>query len=93
MPVRVVAVLAPGQSLTLSKNNKMRAELRRARSGDFAARNSMSGVPPHSTHWCRHGLAEPEPPIKGLAPRFAGRGIVCERFGTSPCNRPDLFVG
>ena len=21
-----------------------------------------TGLPPHSTHWCRHGLAEPEPP-------------------------------
>ena len=31
-----------------------------------------TGLPPHSTHWCRHGLAEPEPPIKGLALRFAG---------------------
>ena len=72
--------------------------MRRARSGEFAARNSMlgegapvviptrftedmradfraqnpTGLPPHSTHWCRHGLAEPEPPIKGLAPRFGG---------------------
>jgi hypothetical protein len=59
--------------------------LRRARSGEFAARKSMSGgrragcysdqvyrgrasgfqgaeptgLPPHSTHWCHHGLAEP----------------------------------
>ena len=37
-----------------------------------------TGLPPHSTHWYRHGLAEPEPPIKGLAPRFAGFGS-CER--------------
>src|ERR1019366_9333859 len=77
---------------------KTRAKLRRARSGEFTARNSMSGgrragcysdqvyrgrasgfqgaeptgLPPHSTHWCRHGLAEAEPPIEGLAPRFAG---------------------
>src|ERR1700676_4503416 len=35
-----------------------------------------TGLPPHSTHWCRHGLAEPEPPIKGLAPRCAGLGVV-----------------
>ena len=35
-----------------------------------------TGLPPHSTHWCRHGLAEPEPPIKGLAPRFAGLWVV-----------------
>ena len=77
---------------------KTRAKLRRARSGEFAARNSMSGgcyseqvyrgrasgfqgaeptgLPPHSTHWCRHGLAEPEPPIKGLALRFAGLWVV-----------------
>jgi hypothetical protein len=74
------------------------ATLLAARSGEFSARNSMSGgrragcysdqfyrgrasgfqgaeptgLPPHSTHWCRHGLVEPEPPIKGLAPRFAG---------------------
>jgi hypothetical protein len=76
---------------------KTGAKLRRARSGEFAARNSMSGegagcysdqvyrgrtsgfqgaeptgLPPHSTHWCRHGLAEPEPPIKGLAPAICG---------------------
>ncbi len=25
---------------------------------------------------CRHGLAGPEPPIKGLALRFAGLGVV-----------------
>src|ERR1700724_1206232 len=81
---------------------KTRAKLRRAPSGEFAARNSMSGgrragcysdqvyrgrasgfqgaeptgLPPHSTHWCRHGLAEPEPPIEGLALRFAGLGVV-----------------
>ena len=81
---------------------KSRAKLRRARSGEFTARNSMSGgrragcdsgqvyrgrasgfqgaeltgIPPHSTHWCRHGLAEPEPPIKGLAPRFAGLWVM-----------------
>ena len=35
-----------------------------------------TGLPPHSTHWCRHGLAEPEPPIKWLAPRFAGLRVV-----------------
>ena len=35
-----------------------------------------TGLPPHSTHWYRHGLAEPEPPIKGLALRFAGLWVV-----------------
>ena len=78
------------------------ATLLAARSGEFAARNSMSGgrragcyfgqvsrgrasgfhgaeptgLPPQRTHWCRHGLAEPEPPIKGLALRFAGLWVV-----------------
>src|ERR1700720_3408042 len=86
----------------MHRRRKTRAKLRRARSGEFAARNSMSGgrragcysdqvyrgrasgfqgaeptgLPPHSTHWCRHGLAEPEPPIKGLALRFAGLWVV-----------------
>jgi hypothetical protein len=35
-----------------------------------------TGLPSHSTHWCRHGLAAPEPPIKGLASRFAGLWVV-----------------
>ena len=81
---------------------KTRAKLRRARSGEFAARNSMPGegapvvIPTRFTKdvradfkaqnrldfrrivriWCRHGLAEPEPPIKGLALRFAGLWVV-----------------
>src|SRR3984893_13167354 len=83
---------------------KTRAKLRRAPSGEFAARNSMSGgrragcysdqvyrgrasgfqgaeptgLPPHSTHWCRHGLAEPETPIKGSPRDLRGFGS-CER--------------
>ena len=36
-----------------------------------------TGLPPHSTHWCRHGLAEPELPIKGLARDLRGFGS-CE---------------
>src|ERR1019366_434261 len=35
-----------------------------------------TGLPPHSTHCCRHGLAEPEPPLTGLAPRCAGLWVV-----------------
>src|ERR1700724_742142 len=97
---------------------KTRAKLRRARSGEFAARNSMLGgrragcysnqvyrgrasgfqgaeptrLPPHSTHWCRHGLAEPEPPIKGLAPRFAGLWVVRASIPTPRTNGAQTHV-
>jgi hypothetical protein len=46
-----------------------------------------TGLPPQSTHWCRHGLAEPEPPIKGLAPRFAGLGTPPATCATAPASR------
>jgi hypothetical protein len=36
-----------------------------------------TGLPPHSTHWCRHGLAEPEPP-RGSPRDLRGFGS-CER--------------
>src|SRR5580704_7993864 len=39
-----------------------------------------TGLPPHSTHWCRHGLAEPEPPI-------ILKGSPCDLRGFGSCER------
>src|ERR1019366_2937127 len=45
-----------------------------------------TGLPPHSTHCCRHGLAEPEPPVTGLAPRCAGLWVVRASIPTPRTN-------
>ena len=37
-----------------------------------------TGLPPHSTHWCRHGLVEPEPPIEGRS----RKALIIEKTGS-----------